>query len=133
MVPYFAPNSLQARAGLSSTGQNVNVSVIKFFYFSFILHVLLWGSAISYGQTSATLRLADIPDAVQNNPAWRSARYRIEEARGRLLQSGRLANPTIEFGGRHNAAFREGSLDVAFSQAFPLTARLNLEKAVSAT
>jgi outer membrane protein, heavy metal efflux system len=111
----------------------VNVSVIKFFYFSFILHVLLWGSAISYGQTSATLRLADIPDAVQNNPAWRSARYRIEEARGRLLQSGRLANPTIEFGGRHNAAFREGSLDVAFSQAFPLTARLNLEKAVSAT
>ena len=107
--------------------------MIKVFYFSFIFHVLLSLSSTSYGQTSATLRLSDIPDAVKDNPAWRSARYYIEEARGRLLQSGRLSNPTIEFSGRHNTAFREGSLDVAFSQAFPLTARLELEKAVSAT
>ena len=78
------------------------------------------------------VRLAELPVAVQNNLAWRAARHRIEEARGRLIGAGRLSNPSLEFEGDHDTAFREGSFSVAFSQAFPVNARLKLEKAVSA-
>ncbi|MEZ5325358.1 MAG: TolC family protein [Verrucomicrobiales bacterium] len=103
--------------------------MIRLFYLTAIS--ILFCTSLSYAQTGGPLRLSDLPDAVKNNPEWKSALYRIEEARGRLVQAGRLANPTIEFEGTHNSAFREGSLGVAFSQAFPMTARLSLEKAVS--
>ncbi|MGK0189503.1 MAG: cobalt-zinc-cadmium efflux system outer membrane protein [Verrucomicrobiales bacterium] len=89
-------------------------------------------SRSTIAQSSSTLRLSELPKAVQNNPSWQAAKFRIDEARGRLLQSGRLSNPEIEIEASHGTDFREGSFSVAFSQAFPLTARLDLEKAVSA-
>jgi len=76
-------------------------------------------------------------DAVANrvrtsNPDLAAARLRIAEARGRLVQSGRLSNPEVEFDYTRNTSMaREHSLGVSLMQRFPLTARLRHEKAVS--
>jgi cobalt-zinc-cadmium efflux system outer membrane protein len=69
--------------------------------------------------------------ALKRNPTLAAARLRIEEARGRLQQSGRLSNPELETGFTRNTMGREGSFDVGLTQRFPLTARLRHEKAVS--
>ena len=74
---------------------------------------------------------SELSGAVKGNLAWAAARYRIDEARARLLQSGRLPNPEIEIEGSHDTKFREGTFGLALTQAFPLTARLDLERAVS--
>lgn len=69
--------------------------------------------------------------AVTHNPDLAAARYSIEEARGRLLGSGRLSNPELESDLNPNIRGREFSFGVGFVQRFPLTNRLRLEKAVS--
>ncbi len=68
---------------------------------------------------------------VAHNQTLAAARFRIEEARGRLQQSGRLSNPELELDFTRNTVGQEGSFGVAFTQRFPLTARLRHEKAVS--
>ena len=50
-----------------------------------------------------------------------------------MNQSGRLANPEFNTSLEHNPGFRKGRIEVGFSQRFPVTDRLRLEKAVSAT
>jgi outer membrane protein, heavy metal efflux system len=67
------------------------------------------------------------------NPDLAAARIRIQEALGRMNQSGRLSNPEIETGTEHNSGFHGGKLEVGVSQRFPLTDRLRLEKAISQT
>jgi outer membrane protein, heavy metal efflux system len=67
------------------------------------------------------------------NPDLAAARLRIQEALGRMNQSGRLANPEISTGIEHNSRFREGKFEVGVSQRFPITDRLRLEKDVSFT
>lgn len=69
--------------------------------------------------------------AVKHSPSLAAARLRIDEARARLKQSGRFANPEIEVELSRNLNAPEGAFGVALSQQFPLTARLRLEKAVS--
>ena len=69
--------------------------------------------------------------ALTHNPDLAAARYSIEEARGRLLGSGRFSNPELESDLRPNVRGREFSFGVGFVQRFPLTQRLRLEKAVS--
>ncbi len=69
--------------------------------------------------------------ALTHNPSLAAARFRIEEARGRLQQSGRLSNPELEVDFTRNTVGREGSFGVGFTQRFPLTARLRYAKAVS--
>lgn len=69
--------------------------------------------------------------ALAHNPQLAAARLRIEEARGRLLGSGRLANPALEAEFSQNARTPERMGGVAFMQRFPVTSRLRLEKAVS--
>ncbi|MEO7318166.1 MAG: TolC family protein [Chthoniobacteraceae bacterium] len=69
--------------------------------------------------------------ALAHNPTLAAARLRIEEARGRLQQSGRLSNPELEVDFTRNTMGREGSFAVGFMQRFPLTARLRHQKAVS--
>ena len=69
--------------------------------------------------------------ALKNNPELAAARYSIGEARGRLLQSGRLANPELETDLKPNVRGREFSFGVGFVQRFPLTSRLRLERAIS--
>ncbi len=78
------------------------------------------------------LSLPQLPDHLRvHNPALAAARLRIAEARGRLLQSGRFANPEAGLEFKHDDRFREGGLGVSLDQKFPLTARLQLEKELS--
>jgi cobalt-zinc-cadmium efflux system outer membrane protein len=67
------------------------------------------------------------------NPDLAAARLRIREAVGHMNQSGRLSNPELETSFEHNSRFREGRFEVGFSQRFPVTNRLQLEKDVSLT
>ena len=69
--------------------------------------------------------------ALRHNPAFQAAQLRIEEARGRLKQSGRLSNPQLETQFRRNTGAPEGVVEIELVQRFPLTNRLRLEKEVS--
>ena len=85
-------------------------------------------------EPSVVVTLASVGNRVRaQNPDLAAARLRIQEAVGRMNQSGRLANPEIEGGLEHNPRFREGKLEIGVSQRFPLTDRLRLEKDVSLT
>jgi cobalt-zinc-cadmium efflux system outer membrane protein len=69
--------------------------------------------------------------ALTNSPALRAARLAIEEARGRMEDSGRLANPELESSFAPHFGGGERSFSVGFNQRFPVTARLRLEKRIS--
>ena len=69
--------------------------------------------------------------AIRKDPELTAARFKIDEARGRLLQSGRLSNPEVEFEFKQNPRMPERSFGLSWTQKFPVTARLQLEKAVS--
>lgn len=88
------------------------------------------GLAVAGHAERFTLESA-VPYALKHNPELAAARFSIEEARGRLLHSGRLTNPELESELRPNVRGREFSFGVGFVQKFPLTNRLRLEKAVS--
>lgn len=66
-----------------------------------------------------------------HNPDLVAARLRIDEAKGRLLGSGRLSNPDLGLSATHDRRFREGTIGLSFDQRFPLTSRLRLEKSLS--
>jgi len=69
--------------------------------------------------------------ALKHNPTLAAARLRIEEARGRVQQSGRLRNPELEIEFTRIQPGPEGALTAALMQRFPLNARLRHERAVS--
>lgn len=100
---------------------------------SFRLSIFLsLACAASAWAGSVSLSLDGAADyALKHNPTLAAARLRIEEARGRLEQSGRLKNPELELDFTRNTMGREGSLGAAFIQRFPVTARLRHEKSVS--
>ncbi len=97
--------------------------------FRFIFLTLLSVSSLH----AAEISLESVPARVRSsNPSLIAARLRIDEARGRLLGSGRLSNPEIGAGFSHDSRFREGTIGVSFDQRFPVTARLRIEKQLSA-
>lgn len=67
------------------------------------------------------------------NPDLAAARFRIQEALGRMNQSGRLSNPELDSSFESNSRYREGKFEIGLSQKFPVTNRLQLEKDVSLT
>lgn len=69
----------------------------------------------------------------QNNLGLRIAHAQVGVARGQLEQSGRLANPELSIALGGNREFDEGGVAIGFSQQFPITNRLSLEKGVSQT
>ncbi len=96
------------------------------------LFLSLWLCASNASAAGITLT----PDgaavfALKHNPALSSARLGIEEARGRLQQSGRLSNPELELEFNRNTRSSESAGRVSLLQRFPLTGRLRHEKAVS--
>ncbi len=95
----------------------------------FTAFVTVFSALASFADTA----LDDIGrQVVARNPELTAARLMIEEAKGRHLGSGRLMNPELEFSGRHMTTGRESGYGVGFMQKFPVTARLRLEKAVTA-
>lgn len=97
----------------------------RFLSISFLFAVVSSGHAAQF-----TLETA-VPYALKHNPELAAARFSIDEARGRLLHTGRRTNPELESELRPNVRGREFSFGVGFVQKFPLTNRLRLEKAVS--
>lgn len=85
-------------------------------------------------ESSVVVTLGSVGDRIRaQNPDLAAARLRIQEAVGRMNQSGRLSNPDLDSSFEHNSRFREGKLEIGFSQRFPVTGRLQLEKDVSLT
>jgi cobalt-zinc-cadmium efflux system outer membrane protein len=83
-------------------------------------------------EPSVVVTLGSIGDRIRaQNPDLAAARLRIQEAVGRMNQSGRLSNPEIETSLQHTSSFREGTIQIGLSQRFPVTNRLQLEKQVS--
>lgn len=94
--------------------------------------LLLFLASITQSQAASIITLDGVPMQVRtHNPQLAAARLRVEEARARLLGSGRLSNPELGFDLKHDYRFAEGSIGIGFDQKFPLTARLRLEKVVS--
>ncbi|MDZ4289809.1 MAG: TolC family protein [Prosthecobacter sp.] len=98
---------------------------------AFILAIVaLFGGMLSL---KGAVTLDDIAVRVSaKNPDLIAARFMIAEAKGRHLGSGRLMNPEIEVSGRHMTQGREGGFSVGLMQKFPVTARLRIEKTVTA-
>ncbi len=79
------------------------------------------------------LSYESIPSRIANgNPTLAAARFRIDEAVGRMNQSGRLTNPSLDTGTSHNLQSAEGSIEIGLTQKFPVTNRLALEKQIGA-
>ena len=104
------------------------------------MHLLSFGALVALIFTASAVRaepgvvvsLASVGDRVRaQNPDLAAARLRIREALGRMNQSGRLANPEIETEVSHDPRYRERKLEIGFTQRFPLTNRLRLEKDVT--
>jgi cobalt-zinc-cadmium efflux system outer membrane protein len=76
-----------------------------------------------------TLSLADIGMKVRtSHPTLKAARLAVEEARGRQLGSGRLANPTMGYAFQNQSKVSPQTGIFSIDQAFPITRRLSLEK-----
>ena len=85
-------------------------------------------------ESNVVISLTSVGDRIRaQNPDLAAARLRIQEALGRMNQSGRLANPELETAVEQSSGFREGKFEIGISQRFPLTGRLQLEKDVSLT
>lgn len=98
------------------------------------LFALLTVNTRLMAEPSLVITLAGVTERVRaQNPDLAAARLRIGEAMGRMKQAGRLKNPELETSVGQNTDFREGILELGFSQRFPVTGRLGLEKAISAT
>jgi outer membrane protein, heavy metal efflux system len=106
------------------------------------MHSLSLRAVVAFVLTASALRaepglvvtLSSVGDRVRaQNPDLAAARLRIREALGRMNQSGRLANPELEAGFEHDPRMRERKFEVGFTQRFPITGRLALEKQVTMT
>lgn len=98
-----------------------------------IRYILILCTLIPGGHLPAeSVTLASVPAKVRTaNPSLVAARLRIDEARGKLLGSGRLQNPELGAFALHDRRFDEGKVGISFDQKFPVTARLRLEKSLS--
>lgn len=98
-----------------------------------LLALLLINNRLA-AEPSLVITLAGVPERVRaQNPDLAAARLRIDEALGRMKQAGRLANPELETSLEHNTRFCEGKIEIGFSQRFPVTDRLRVEKEISVT
>jgi cobalt-zinc-cadmium efflux system outer membrane protein len=109
-----------------------NNTMSKLYFFTLLACALTVHPLIA--EPSVVVTLGSIGDRIRaQNPDLAAARLRIQEALGRMNQSGRLSNPDLDTSFEHNSRFREGKLEIGFSQRFPVTGRLQLEKDVSLT
>lgn len=98
---------------------------------SFSLFLLAWFSACPAWALS--LSLGDVAARVRaHHPALKAARLAVDEARGRQLGSGRLANPSLGYDFQNQSAVSPRTGVISLDQSFPLTRRLSLEKKLAA-
>ena len=78
---------------------------------------------------AAEFSLSGIATRVRSHhPMLKAARLAVEEARGRQLGSGRLANPTLESSFQNESRVSPRTMMFGIDQSFPITKRLSLEK-----
>ena len=106
-----------------------SLSLTSFIMLIRIFSFLIGATALS----AATFSIEGAVDrALRSNPDLAAARWTIEEARGRLLQSGRRTNPELEVELKPNVRGRgEFTFSAGFMQKYPVTNRLWLERAIS--
>jgi cobalt-zinc-cadmium efflux system outer membrane protein len=105
--------------------------------FIVLLRALLLSASLTLplsAELVVVVSLASIGDRIRaQNPDLVAAKLRIQEALGRMNQSGRLANPEIQTSFDQNSRTREGRFEVGVLQSFPITDRLRLQKEISLT
>ena len=72
--------------------------------------------------------------ALRGNRELKAARYAIQQAEARLKQAGLMSNPELELGSANDLLLKnegEYNLSVGFKQRFPITGRLEKERAVA--
>ncbi|MBP3357794.1 MAG: TolC family protein [Opitutales bacterium] len=104
-------------------------------YLKFIILVLAV-SATCFAQTKtiSLTKQGAVDFALKNNLELRAVKLGIDEAKGRLHQSGRLENPSLSLEYGTTKIIRDGDefeFSVGISQKFPLTNRLSKETDVS--
>lgn len=104
-------------------------------YLKFIILVLAV-SATCFAQTKtiSLTKQGAVDFALKNNLELRAVKIGIDEAKGRLHQSGRLENPSLSLEYGTTKIIRDGDefeFSVGISQKFPLTNRLSKETDVS--
>ncbi|MES2506267.1 MAG: TolC family protein [Verrucomicrobiota bacterium] len=88
---------------------------------------------LTFTTSASALTLSDIAPRVRHyHPQLKAARMAVEEARGRQLGSGRLANPTLGTQFQNESRVSPRSTEFSLDQSFPITRRLGLEKQLSA-
>ncbi len=81
---------------------------------------------------SSSVSLSSLAERVRkNNMQLKAATLKLSEAHGKVIQSGRLANPSLGVSVNKAAPGYDGQIEVSFSQRFPLTNKLSLERRVS--
>jgi cobalt-zinc-cadmium efflux system outer membrane protein len=97
-----------------------------------MLRPLLFLFVFVFTARAAELRLEHITARVRSHhPMLKAARMAVEEARGRQLGSGRLANPTLETSFQNESRTSPRTMLFGIDQSFPVTKRLTLEKQLS--
>ncbi len=112
--------------------QSLHAPMPHFLFFAFLtvsVVSLLPGSALARSVSLTPQQAAEY--AARRNPSLAAARLRIEEARGRSQNAGRLRNPELEGEYMQNPRMPERTAEIALMQRFPLTGRLRLERAIS--
>ena len=100
---------------------------------SFLFRLSFIALGLVQGAAAAEWSLADIAGRVRtHHPDLRAARLAIDEARGRQIGSGRLANPSIGVEWQNESQLSPGAAVLSFDQAFPITRKLSIEKALTA-
>jgi outer membrane protein, heavy metal efflux system len=105
--------------------------ILSMFRSFIIVTIFIMTAGIFVGHAQSFTLEEAVAHALKANPDLAAARCSIDEARGRLLQSGQLSNPELESELKPNVRGREFSVGIGFVQRFPLTNRLQLEKQVS--
>jgi cobalt-zinc-cadmium efflux system outer membrane protein len=109
-------------------------AMARMFAFRTILTVaLLCAGMLSSVPAAGLSRDAAIEKALSSNLELKVAAIEIERAKSRLRWAGRLSNPEIELSHSNDLIGQndnEGELELAFSQRFPVTSRLDDEKEV---
>ncbi len=103
------------------------ITMFKFYFYTLLACAFTTQPLIA--ELSVVVTLDSVAGRIRaQNSDLAAARFRIQEAVGRMNQSGRLSNPEIYSTFEHNSRFREGRFDIGLSQRFPVTDRLRLEK-----
>jgi len=80
----------------------------------------------------SSINLSHLKQYIQNShPRIQAANLKLVEAQGHIDQAGRHANPTLTVGTGKSLLDPDLSVGASFSQVFPVTNRLSIEKRIS--